>query len=333
MKTFVSTSLRGPRNLQLTGGENKTVVKDILLLGFQRLHNFKIPLFVLFLMLYGVTLTGNVMIVALVSASPSLHHPMFFFLSHLSLSDIILTTDIVPKMLRVIWRGGDTISVTGCITQFQFFGVALASECLLLTVMSYDRYLAICHPLRYVSIMGTNLRLHLVFWCWLLSFLISLVTVVLVSKLQFCGPNVIDHFFCDFVPLLQLSCSDTSVVEMENVLLATPITLFPVIFISVTYAIIFVTIFRIPSTTGRRKAFSTCSSHLAVVCTFFGTLVTLYVVPPNGDSLAANKVLSLLYTMATPLFNPIIYSLRNKEIRAALMNYRCTRKDGRKDEL
>ncbi|KAM8921385.1 olfactory receptor 11L1-like [Pelodytes ibericus] len=302
-------------------GENQTSVKEIVLLGFQLLYNFKILYFILFLTLYTLTLTGNVMIVTLVTASPNLKNPMFFFLGHLSATDIILTTNIVPNMLWVILHGGMTMPLSACIVQLQFFGVSVGTECLLLTVMSYDRYLAICDPLRYTSIMGVNIRLQLVASCWSLGFIISFITVILVSKLNFCGPNIIDHFFCDLLPLLRLSCSDTFVVRLENIVLGTPITLFPAIIITITYVCIFMAILKIPSTSGRQKTFSTCSSHLAVVTTFYGTLITLYVIPSSGHSLNANKVLSLMYTVVTPLFNPIIYSLRNKEIRVAFKRY------------
>ncbi|XP_073493334.1 olfactory receptor 5G9-like [Phyllobates terribilis] len=290
-------------------------------------RNLKIPSFLLFLILYSVTISGNIMIAILVSISPNLKHPMFFFLGHLSIFDIMFTTNIVPKMLCAIVNDGVTISFAGCIIQLEFFGISLVAECLLLAVMSYDRYLAICNPLRYVYIMDPNLCILLVAICWVLGFTISLVTVIMTSKQDFCGPRIIDHFFCDLVPLLKLSCSDTSSVILENILLATPLTLFPLVFITVTYIYIFITILKIPSTSGRQKAFSTCSSHLTVVGMFYGTLVSLYVVPSNGNSLNANKVLSLLYTFVTPLFNPIIYSLRNKEIRVALRRYAFNKKE------
>ncbi|XP_063295323.1 olfactory receptor 5G3-like [Pelobates fuscus] len=301
--------------------ENQTSVKEIFLLGFKVLYNFKIPYFLLFLVLYTMTLTGNLMIVTLVTVSPNLRHPMFFFLSHLSLTDIILTTNIVPNMLCIILNGGKIMSLQACIVQLQFFGLSLGTECLLLTVMSYDRYLAICSPLHYTTIMSNKLRPQLAVSCWLLGFIISFITVILVSQLHFCGSNIIDHFFCDLLPFLQLSCSDTFIVRLENILLGTPITLFPAIIITITYVCIFMAILKIPSTSGRQKTFSTCSSHLAVVITFYGTLVTLYVIPSSGHSLNANKVLSLIYTVGTPLFNPIIYSLRNKEIRVAFKRY------------
>ncbi|XP_075439348.1 olfactory receptor 11L1-like [Ascaphus truei] len=299
-------------------GNNHTIVTEFLLLGFQNLHSFKILLFTVFLVTYIMTLSSNLLIIALVSTSHQLHSPMYVFLAHLSLSDILLTTVIVPNMLRLIWGEGGTMSVAGCISQFHFFGCSGATECFLLTVMSYDRYLAICQPLRYTTIMNFKLRLLLVIWSWLLGFAMTILLILPISQLQFCGPNVIDHFFCDFAPLLKHSCSDTSFLEIEIFVLTFPVSFLPFTFIIVTYVCIFLTILRIPSTTGRQKAFSTCSSHLTVVCTYYGTLITIYIVPSRGHTFNINKVLSLLYMVVTPFFNPIIYSLRNQDIKAAL---------------
>ncbi|XP_075434075.1 olfactory receptor 11A1-like [Ascaphus truei] len=299
-------------------GKNQTIVTEFLLLGFQNLHSFKILLFSLFLVIYILTLSSNLLIIALVSTSHQLHSPMYFFLAHLSLSDILLTTVIVPNMLRLIWGEGGTMSVAGCISQLHFYCCSVATESLLLTVMSYDRYLAICHPLRYTTIMNFKLHLQLVIWSWLLGFMFVLLIILPISQLQFCDPIVIDHIFCDFVPLLKHSCSDTSLIEIEDFVLSFPSALLPFVFIIVTYICIFLTILRIPSTTGRQKAFSTCSSHLTVVCTYYGTLIIIYVVPSREHSFTINKVLSLLYTVMTPFFNPIIYSLRNQVIKAAL---------------
>ncbi|XP_075433829.1 olfactory receptor 11L1-like [Ascaphus truei] len=295
--------------------DNETEVTAFLLLGFNSLQNIKFLLFCLSLTIYIVTISGNVLIISLVSTSHHLHSPMYFFLSHLSLSDLLLTTNVVPNMLHVIIGNGSTISVNGCISQLYFFGVSTVIECFLLTVMSYDRYLAICNPLRYTSIMDLKLQLHLVIWPWLLGFLISLITVITVRSLKFCGPNVINHFFCDLAPLLKLSCSDTTTVEIELLVLSIPIIPLPFVFILGTYVCIFLTIIKIPSSIGRQKAFSTCSSHLIVVGTYYGTLITLYVVPSDGHLSNINKMLSLLYTVVTPLCNPIIYSLRNQELR------------------
>ncbi|OCT68860.1 olfactory receptor 226 [Xenopus laevis] len=297
------------------------IIQHIVLLGFQIPQSFKIPFFLLLFILYSVALSSNITILILVSSSPSLHHPMFFFLSHLSLSDIILTTSIVPTMLHGILRGQLSIPIPACITQLQFLGIALTSECLILAMMSYDRYLAICYPFHYLSVMNSKLQIWLAICCWVLSFTISFLTVIFVSKLEFCGSNFISHFFCDFAPLLQLSCTDTSAVELENLVVAVPTTLLPVLFITATYICIFITILRIPSIKGRQKAFSTCSSHLSVVAIYFGTLVALYVAPSSDHSLNANKVLSLLYAVVTPLFNPMIYCLRNKEIKTALKKF------------
>ncbi|MEE6521676.1 hypothetical protein FKM82_019958, partial [Ascaphus truei] len=197
-------------------GKNHTTVTEFLLLGFQNLHNFKIFLFSLFLVIYILTLSSNLLIIALVSTSHQLYSPMYFFLAHLSLSDILLTMVIVPNMLRLIWGDGGTMSVAGCISQFHFFAFSVTTECFLLTVMSYDRYLAICHPLRYTTIMNFKLRLQLVIWAWLLGFMFTLLLSLPISQLQFCGSNVIDHIFCDFAPLLKHSCSDTSFLEIED---------------------------------------------------------------------------------------------------------------------
>ncbi|XP_075434069.1 olfactory receptor 6B1-like [Ascaphus truei] len=299
-------------------GKNQTIVTEFLLLGFQNLHSFKILLFSLFLVIYIMTISSNLLIIALVSTSHQLHSPMYFFLAHLSLSDILLTTVFVPNMLRLIWGEGGTMSVAGCICQLHFFASSLATESLLLTVMSYDRYLAICHPLRYTTIMNFKLCLQLVIWAWLLGFIFVLLIILPISQLQFCGPNVIDHIFCDFAPLLKHSCSDSSFLEIEDFVLSIALAPLPFVFIIVTYICIFLTILRIPSTTGRQKAFSTCSSHISVVCTYYGSLIIIYVVPSRGHTFNINKVLSLLYTVVTPFFNPLIYSLRNQEIGSAL---------------
>ncbi|XP_075434051.1 olfactory receptor 11A1-like [Ascaphus truei] len=298
--------------------ENQTTVTEFLLLGFPSLKTFNVALFILFLVIYIMTLGGNLLIIILVSNSQSLKSPMYIFLCHLSLSDMLLTTNIAPNMLYVVLNGGGTIHVTGCITQFYFYGISTAVETLLLTVMSLDRYLAICNPLRYTSIMDFRLSLHLVTGTWLIAFLLMIFIVIPMCQLQFCGPHIIDHYFCDYDPLLELSCSDTSIVKLGDFVIDIPVILFPFVFITFTYVSISLTILRIPSTTGKQKAFSTCSSHLALVGTFYGTIIAIYMAPYGGQSFNVNKVLSLLYTVGTPLFNPVIYSLRNQEIKLAL---------------
>ncbi|XP_075434077.1 olfactory receptor 11L1-like [Ascaphus truei] len=300
--------------------ENVTMVTEFHLLGFRGLHSFRVVFFYFFLLIYIVTLTGNLLIILLVSTSHQLHSPMYLFLSHLSLSDILFTTTIVPNMLYIIWEEGGTISFAACITQLELFGASIGTESLLLTAMSYDRYLAICNPLRYTVIMDLRLQYQLVIWSWLLGFMIILSLVILICQLQFCGPNVIDHYFCDFSPILDLSCSDTSIIKIEQSVLSIPCILLPFVFIVVTYFYIFHTILKISSTTGRQKAYSTCSAHLAVVCAYYGSLIAIYMAATRGHTFNANKFLSLLNTVGTPLFNPIIYSLRNQDIKESIVN-------------
>uniref|UniRef100_A0A803JH57 Olfactory receptor n=1 Tax=Xenopus tropicalis TaxID=8364 RepID=A0A803JH57_XENTR len=293
---------------------NQTV-EEFLLVGFDVHSQLKCPLFLLFLVIYIITLAGNLVIIVLVYVHVHLHCPMFIFLGNLSLSDILFTTNIVPKMLSIILGEGGTLSFHGCLSQFYFYASVGSTECFLLTVMSYDRYLAICHPLHYNVIMNARLQKCLLVLSWLPVSIVTLVRIILIHQLDFCGPNVIDHFFCDLDPILQLSCSDTSIIENEVLAASVHVILLPFLFIVTTYARIILAIVRIPSIHGRQKTFSTCSSHLIVVCTYFLTLITVYGIPSKAHSSAATKLRSLLYIVLTPMFNPIVYSLRNKEIR------------------
>ncbi|XP_053556048.1 olfactory receptor 11L1-like [Bombina bombina] len=300
--------------------DNITVVKEFFLVGFSSIKSCNILLFIIFLMIYCMTLLGNSLISVLVSISHNLKSPMYIFLLHLSLADLLLTINIAPNMLYIVLMEGGYIDIAGCITQFYLLGCSGITECLLLTVMSYDRYLAICNPLRYRTIMNSSCCYQLVTCCWSCGFSLMLVTVILVSRLQFCG-HIINYLFCDLTPLLEMACSDTYTVEIENIIVAVLVTLFPSLFILITYVCILLTILRISSSTGRHKAFSTCSSHLIVVCMYYGSLVTIYVFPSRINAMNIKKVLSLLYTLVTPFFNPIIYSLRNQEIIAAIRVY------------
>ncbi|KAM8972677.1 olfactory receptor 11L1-like [Pelodytes ibericus] len=235
-----------------------------------------------------------------------------------SICDIVQTTTIVPMMLSTVLYEEGVMSLAACFTQYYFFAGYEASECFLLTAMSYDRYLAICHPLRYNSIMDNECCIKLIIMSWLLAFSIALINIMLVTNLRFCGPNIIDHFFCDLGPLLKLSCSDTFIVQIEAILMCFPVLIAPLIIIMVSYIYIVLTIVKISTISGRQKAFSTCSSHLAVVSIFYGTLISIYVFPTQGQTQSVIKVLSLLYTVVTPMLNPIIYSLRNTDIKEAL---------------
>ncbi|XP_040197782.1 olfactory receptor 472-like [Rana temporaria] len=296
--------------------KNKTTIDVIYLLGFQTPNAVTFFLFFVFLQFYCVTICGNLLIITLVSYSKSLHSPMYFFLSQLSVTDILLATNVLPTMLySILKKTNAIISISYCFTQFFFLAVSETSECLLLTVMSYDRYVAICKPLHYPLLISHRFCWITVIISWSLSFLSGLIYTLEISTLQFCGPNIIDHFFCDLDPLLKLSCSDTTIVQLEAISTSVVFGLIPVIIIIVSYVYIIVTIFKIPSIKGRQKVFSTCSSHLIVVSMFYGTLLFVYLVPRRGQLLNFTKFLSLLYTAVTPLMNPIIYSLRNKDLK------------------
>ncbi|OCT90802.1 hypothetical protein XELAEV_18019419mg [Xenopus laevis] len=297
---------------------NRTVATEFFLLGFQQYSSHKIFVFISLLLIYLMTLTGDLMIILLVSTNQQLQSPMYYFLKHLSLSEIIATTNIVPNMLYNILEEGSSMPIICCFMQFYFYIASGGVESLFLTIMSYDRYLAICNPLRYSNLMNIQICHTLVLCSWLLSFLVMLVTVSFICQLQFCASNIIDHYFCDYEPLLELSCSDTSVVRIEVLVISIPTVIAAFTFIIITYICIFVTILRISSSVGRKKAFSTCSAHLTSVCSYYSPLIIIYVVPYRGSSLDANKSLSLLYTVITPLLNPLIYSLRNREIRDTL---------------
>ncbi|XP_072006519.1 olfactory receptor 5G9-like [Engystomops pustulosus] len=297
---------------------NGTTVTEFFLIGFQVNKCLRLFLFCLLLVASFATICGNLLIIVLVSTSRSLHTPMYFFISQLSANDILLTTDIAPNMLNILLNNGGTITFSNCITQLYFFCASETFECLLLTVMSYDRYLAICNPLRYTSIMTHVHCVKLLVICWLIGFSIILTDILTISRLQFCKSNIIDHFFCDLVPLQEISCSDTSVVQLEIFLLSIPSVVIPTIIIIASYARILISILKISSSIGRHKAFSTCSSHLIVVSIFYWTLFSVYVFPTKGGASSMNKIFSLLYTVFTPLINPIIYSLRNKDIRQAM---------------
>ncbi|XP_069807915.1 olfactory receptor 11A1-like [Dendropsophus ebraccatus] len=292
--------------------------QPFILLGFGNLQSFSIIFFILLLIIFIFTVIGNLLIIILVSTNVHLQSPMYYFLCHLSFSDLVISTTIVPNMLGAMLLEGIIMTPIGCITQLYFYSGTIMAECFLLFVMSYDRYLAICNPLRYSSIMDCKCQMCLSLWPWLLGLTLNLIAVLGVSSFYFCHDNIIDHFYCDLSPLQKLSCSDTSLIDKETIFFSLPVLIVPCGFITVTYVYIFLTIMKISSTSGKRKTFSTCFSHLIVVGTFYGTLAVKYMVPSSGHSLLINKIVSLLHTVFTPLFNPIIYSLRNQDKKMAL---------------
>ncbi|XP_026502713.1 olfactory receptor 6B1-like [Terrapene carolina triunguis] len=301
-----------------TKWRNQTSVTEFILLGFGDLPELQILLFLLFLVIYIVTMAGNILIVALVVTDQHLHTPMYFFLGNLSCLETCYTSTILPKILASFLTGDRTISVRGCIAQFYFFCSLAATECYLLAAMSYDRYLAICKPLHYAPVMNSRFILQLAAGSWILGSLACSTVIYLMSQLIFCGPNEIDHFFCDFTPIIKLSCSKNHLVVLLDSILACVFTLPPFLLTVISYIFIITTILRIPSITGRQKAFSTCSSHLIIVTIFYLTLMIVYMLPKTNQLRAFHTVLSVGYTVVTPLANPLIYSLRNKEVKEAL---------------
>nr|XP_032631453.1 olfactory receptor 11A1-like [Chelonoidis abingdonii] len=299
-------------------GGNQTSITEFILLGFSNLLELQILLFIPFLVIYIVTMAGNILITALIVADQHLHSPMYFFLGNLSCLETCYTSTILPRILASLLTGDRTISVIGCILQYYFFGCLAASECYLLAVMSYDRYLAICKPLHYTVLMNGKICLQLAAVSWMSGFMATTIVAGLMSQLQFCGPNEINHFLCDFTPVIKLSCSDTGLIILVTFILCSIFTLPPFLLTLTSYICIISTILRIPSTTGRRKAFSTCSSHLIMVTMYYGTLFIVYMLPDTDTHQDLNKVFSLFYTVLTPLANPLIYSLRNRDVKETL---------------
>ncbi|XP_029437262.1 olfactory receptor 1009-like [Rhinatrema bivittatum] len=300
--------------------ENITTVTEFIILGFPEFPDLQIPLFLLFLLIYLLILMGNLTIITATCLDPRLQTPMYFFLCNLSFLDISSTSVTLPKLLDIFLRKGQSISVNGCFIQMHFFIVSLCLEFLLLTVMAYDRYVAICHPLRYAVIMNWKVCILIAAGTWIFGLLNPVTYTVLISRFSFCGSNEINHFFCDLSALLKLSCTSTSTIEYITYILGTLVGLPCITSTLVSYVYIISAILRIRSTEGRRKAFSTCSSHLTVVILFYGTVLCSYMRPTSTQSLTQNKLFAVLYNALIPMFNPMIYSLRNKKVKKALSN-------------
>ncbi|XP_074838538.1 olfactory receptor 10C1-like [Carettochelys insculpta] len=297
---------------------NGTSLTYFLFLQFSDRWDVRILLFALLFALYLLTLAGNSLILLVTVVEPALHTPMYFFIRNLSFLEICYTSVTVPKMLTGLLSADRSISFTGCAAQLYFLLFFGTVECFLLASMSYDRYLAICRPLLYPARMTPGVRLGLALACWSGGVFIPLGNTAGIFTLPFCGPPQIDHFFCDFPPVLMLACVDTSPNEVGILASSLLITVLPLLFTAWSYACILCTVFKIPLAAGRRKAFSTCSAHLLVVTLFYCSASFIYLQPKAGYSPERDKFLAFFYTVLTPLLNPIIYSLRNKEVHKAL---------------
>lgn len=297
---------------------NDSKVTEFLLVGFSDIHKLQIFTFLFFLIIYLATVLGNVVIITLVWTHPQLKTPMYFFLCNLSFLEIWYTSVTLPKMLNYLLFTRQRISVIGCIAQCYFFFLLGGIENYFLAVMAYDRYLAICIPLRYSTIMNPIFCCQLVVGCWLCCALGSLLPLYWLCNLSFCGLNLIDHFFCDVVPLLNRSCTDTSMLKIYFFIIVWIIIFSCLLFTILSYVQIILTVLSIASSSGKSKAFSTCVSHLTVVVIYYGSVILIYVRSPKGQVFEFDKYISVFYAVVTPLLNPIIYSLRNKEVRNTL---------------
>ncbi|XP_063158176.1 olfactory receptor 1E16-like [Candoia aspera] len=302
---------------------NQTSITEFLLEGFGNLPELQPLLSLFFLIIYLATVTGNLLIILLVVADHHLHTPMYFFLANLSCLETCYSSIILPQMLANLFSGQKSISFMGCMIQFYLFGSCVGIETYLLAAMSYDRYLAICRPLLYASIMNRKLCFQLIASTWISSMMANGILMCLMAQLSFCGPNIIDHYFCDFFPMEKLSCSDTRLIELITFLMTFGFTITPFLLTLISYFCIIENILKLSSTTEKKKAFSNCSSHLMVVGIFYGTIIIVYMLPDIPILRQLNKVFSVFYTVLTPLVNPLIYSLRNKEVRKALRRVGC----------
>ncbi|XP_056415091.1 olfactory receptor 6N1-like [Hyla sarda] len=294
-----------------------THVSEFIIYGFPSLQKYQILLFFVFLFIYLFTITGNGSIFCLVVLDRRLHTPMYFFVSNLSFLDLSYATVTIPKKLAKFSMNLDTISFTACFVQMYIFLSLGATECLLLMVMAYDRYVAICAPLHYSTIMTKRWYLLLMAMTWSGGFLSPLSSLILGLSLPFCGSNIIHHYYCDHPPLLQLVCADTSFNVLIGSLMAGSVIIISFTLVVVSYIRIIIAILRISSKEGRKKTFSTCASHFAVVSIFFLPIIFMYVRPQASYSSEVDSLVALLYTVLTPMMNPLIYSLRNKDIKEA----------------
>ncbi|XP_075845701.1 putative olfactory receptor 2W6 [Microtus pennsylvanicus] len=300
------------------GRTNGSYLQAFILVGFSDRPSLEMILFAFILVFYVLTLVGNTAIIFLSLIDPRLHTPMYFFLGNLSFLDLCFTTSIVPQLLWNLWGPDKTITYHGCAAQLYIYMVLGSTECVLLAVMSYDRYVAVCRPLHYTVVMHPRLCLQLVSVAWCCGFLNSFVMCPQTMQLSRCGHRRVDHFLCEMPALIAMSCEDTTLVEACAFVLGVVLLLVPLSLILLSYGLIAAMVLRMKSTAGRRKAFNTCSSHLTVVSLFYGTIIYMYLQPANSYSQDQGKILTLFYTIVTPSVNPLIYTLRNKDVKGAV---------------
>ncbi|XP_074182804.1 olfactory receptor 11G2 isoform X2 [Rhinolophus sinicus] len=295
-----------------------STITGFILLGFPGPRERQVLLFVLFSVVYLLTLMGNGTIICAVRWDQRLHTPMYILLANFSFLEICYVTSTVPNMLANFLSDTKVISFSGCFLQFYFFFSLGSTECFFLTIMAFDRYLAICRPLHYPTLMTGHLCNNLVISCWVLGFLWFPVPIIIISQMSFCGSRIVDHFLCDPGPLLALTCSRVPLMELYWTIISSMLLFIPFLCIMVSYALVLRAVLRVPSAAGRKKAFSTCGSHLAVVSLFYGSVMVMYLSPTSEHEAGMQKLVTLFYSVGTPFINPVIYSLRNKDMKHAL---------------
>ncbi|XP_028718048.1 olfactory receptor 145-like [Peromyscus leucopus] len=300
------------------GLENSSLVTEFILQGLTNDPDLQLPLFLLFLLIYTTTALGNAALITLIVLNSHLHTPMYFFLLNLSFIDLCYSSVITPKMLMNFLVRKNVISYVGCMTQVYFFCFFALSECSVLTSMAYDRYVAICNPLLYNTAMSPKMCSYLMLGSYIMGFSGAMILTGWMLRLTFCDRNTINHYFCDLLPLLQLSCTNTFANGIEIIFVGGIYIFVPSVIIFTSYGFILSTIFQMRSTEGRSKAFSTCSSHIIAVSLFFGSGAFMYLQPSSVGSMDEGKRSSIFYTILVPMMNPLIYSLRNKDVKVAL---------------
>ncbi|XP_028718973.1 olfactory receptor 1468-like [Peromyscus leucopus] len=305
---------------------NQTVISKFLLLGLPILPEHRHLLYALFLAMYLTTVLGNIIIIIIIQLDSHLHTPMYFFLSNLSFSDLCFSSVTMPKLLQNMQSQDPSITYAGCLAQLYFLMVFGDMEIFLLVVMAYDRYVAICFPLHYTTIMSPKLCVCLMVLCWVLTTLYSMLHTLLLARLSFCEDNVIPQFFCDISALLKLACSDIYINELMIFIMGGLVSVIPFVLIIVSYVRIVCSILKVSSTHVIHKVFSTCGSHLTVVSLFYGTIIALYIFPSANNSTVKKTVMAMMCTVVTPMLNPFIYSLRNRDMKEALIRVLCKKK-------
>ncbi|XP_075048069.1 olfactory receptor 5V1-like [Mixophyes fleayi] len=313
-----NVSLTGSLSCTMEDG-NKTMVTEFILLAFSSLQQLQILLFTIILLAYIICVTGNIAIIVLVRTEPLLHTPMYFFICTFAVLEIMFVSVTIPNLLDNLISWNKSISLLGCFTQMYAFNGLGITECYLLAVMAFDRDLAINNPLHYSAIMSKGLYIELAIAPWIIGFTISFMTTIFTARLKYCGPNQLNHFVCDLTPLQNLACSNPFISKVVTLLAAVLATVVPFIIIIAFYIHIINTISKIKTSEGKEKAFSTCSSHLIVASLYYGTAIIVYI-RPNGSQY--DKFLALMYTVLTPVLNPFIYTLRNKDVKSAVRKSR-----------